>query len=78
MAIGHTASVSNTVATDNVIGFGQNNGAVFESYGNNRVRGNDTSDTAGIIATVGEIWSCFRRRHVQNRLPLGIHEGEER
>jgi len=55
MAIGHTASVSNSLATDNAIGFGQNNSAVFESYGNNRVRGNDTSDTAGIIAAIGEI-----------------------
>jgi len=52
---GAALHVSNTVATDNVIGFGQNNGAVFESYGNNRVRGNNASDTAGVITPVGEI-----------------------
>lgn len=46
--------VSNSVATDNEAGFGQVGGATFESYGNNRVRGN-TSDTSGLIIQVREV-----------------------
>jgi len=49
-----TARVSNSTATDNAIGFAQLNISIFESYGNNRVRGN-TTNVSGVLTTVGEI-----------------------
>ncbi len=50
-----TVRVANSVATDNATGFGQNGGSIFESFGNNRARGNRTSDTTGVITPVGQI-----------------------
>ena len=46
--------VSNSVVSDNSIGFGQSGGAVFQSFGNNRVKGN-TNNTTGTIQTTGGI-----------------------
>lgn len=48
-----TVRVSNSTATDNAIGFDKQNVSIFESYGNNRVRGNMTN-TYGAITTVSQ------------------------
>ena len=48
-----TVRVSNSTATDNAVGFDKQNISIFESYGNNRVRGN-TTNVSGAITVVGE------------------------
>ena len=51
---GTVARVASTTATNNFTGFRQGSDAVFESYRNNRARGNAVQ-TAGTITAVGEI-----------------------
>ena len=48
-----TIRVSHSTATNNTFGFGQLSTGVFESLGNNLVRGNSGGDTNGTITVVG-------------------------
>ena len=46
---------SNNTITGNAYGMAQNGSAVFESRGNNTVRGNTTAETIGTISTFGPV-----------------------